>query len=99
MFVKVSFTNRSLRVERKDLEEYLQQLHTDNQRHADHMLLSDIPPTGEIHQWPIAHPGGERCMRLCVVMCFHTVGEKCHGNTISDPPQCQGGWGGTSFKK
>ena len=38
----------SLRVERKDLEEYLQQLHTDNQRHVDLVLPADIPPVGEI---------------------------------------------------
>ena len=38
----------NLRVERKDLEKYLQQLHTDNQRHVDLMLPTDIPPIGEI---------------------------------------------------
>ena len=38
----------NLRVERKDLDEYLPQLHTDNQRRVDLMLPADIPPMGDI---------------------------------------------------
>ena len=41
----------SLRVERKDLEDYLQQLHTDNQKHVDLMLLADIISIGKKEQF------------------------------------------------
>ena len=35
-------------MEKKDLENYLQQLHKDNLRHEDLMLQADIPPLGEM---------------------------------------------------
>ena len=38
----------SLRVERKDLEEYLQWVHFDNQKQVELVLMVDICPVGEI---------------------------------------------------
>ena len=57
----------SLRVEREDLEEYLQRVHTDNQGHVDLVLPADIPPVTEIGS-PMARPGGERLHLLQALM-------------------------------
>ena len=34
--------------------------------------LADILPTGEVHQWKVACPGGERCKR-CIVQGLHLI--------------------------
>ena len=49
-FVKSLFTQDKigcLRVERQDLEKYLQRVHTDNQRHVELVLPANIPPFEE----------------------------------------------------
>ena len=50
-----------LKIERQDLEEYLQRVHPDHQMHVELPLLADILPVG-----------GEKkckCCVLCVVCC------------------------------
>ena len=53
-------TMGSLRVGRKDLVDYLQQLHTDDPRHVNLVLSVDIPPIKQIYPWLMASPSGER---------------------------------------